>query len=67
MDTLRLLTIAEVADQLRVHRSTVSRLLKDGELTHVRIGSRKLIRYQDVCAFIESRIRNSENRDSCRE
>ena len=58
MDTLHLLTIAEVADQLRVHRATVSRLLKSGELAHIRIGSRRLIRYQDVCSFIENRIGN---------
>lgn len=51
-----LLTLAEVAATLRVHRATVSRLIKSGELIHCAIGGRKLVRVQDLHLFVESRI-----------
>lgn len=55
-ENLKLLTIEEVAGILRVHRATVSRLLKSGELPCCVIGARRLVRPQDVLRFIESRI-----------
>ncbi len=48
-----LLNIQETADILRVHRSTVSRMLDSGELPAILVRSRKLIRYADVLEFIE--------------
>lgn len=54
--TLRLLTIQEVADILRVHRATVSRMLDYGELPFVLVRSRKLIRLKDVQRFIDNQI-----------
>jgi excisionase family DNA binding protein len=33
-----LLTVAEIADVLRVSKMTVYRLIHDGELSHVRVG-----------------------------
>lgn len=53
-----LLTIQETADILRVHRATVSRMLDYGELPHVLVRSRKLIRTKDLLRFIDSQIGN---------
>ncbi|WP_408005365.1 helix-turn-helix domain-containing protein [Pseudodesulfovibrio sp. S3-i] len=50
------LTIQETANFLRVHRATVSRMISAGELPCIRVRSRKLIREQDVRAFIDSQI-----------
>nr|WP_287410693.1 helix-turn-helix domain-containing protein [Pseudodesulfovibrio sp.] len=51
-----LLTIQEVADILRVHRATVSRMLERGELPCILVRSRKLIRSKDLLGFIDSQI-----------
>lgn len=51
-----LYTVDETARMLRVHRSTVSRLIKAGDLRHVSVGSRKLVRRQDLLAFIDRQI-----------
>lgn len=55
-DDLKLLTMDEVAEILRVHRATVSRLLASGTLSRIEIGSRKLVRESDLRAFIENQI-----------
>ena len=49
-----LLTIDEVAKLLKVHRSHVFRLMKDGELSVVRRGTRytRILR-SDLMAFIQ--------------
>nr|WP_321513725.1 helix-turn-helix domain-containing protein [uncultured Pseudodesulfovibrio sp.] len=61
MDTQKLLlNIQETADILRVHRSTVSRMLDSGELPSILVRSRKLIRYADVLEFIENQIGRSK-------
>ena len=52
----RLLTREEVASILRIHASTVSRLVKSRELTALRIGKRPMFRSEDVKAFIDNRI-----------
>ena len=51
-----LLNIQETADILRVHRSTVSRMLDSGELPVILVRSRKLIRYADILEFIDNQI-----------
>ncbi|MBF6567902.1 MAG: helix-turn-helix domain-containing protein [Candidatus Binataceae bacterium] len=38
-DSTKVLTVNELADYLRVHRSTIYRLLKKGELPGFKIGS----------------------------
>jgi excisionase family DNA binding protein len=53
---IRILTVQEVADILRVHRTTISRYVMSGELKSYLIGSRRLFRENDVWAFFESRI-----------
>lgn len=49
------LTVAEVADQLRVSTMTVYRLVKAGELPAARIGRSYRIRRADVDAFLSAR------------
>ena len=52
----QLFTIAEAAAHLRVHRSTISRMISAGELSCIRVRSRKLIRQQDLQTFIDNQI-----------
>lgn len=49
-----ILTIQEVAALLRVHRSTVTRLAKSGELKSHLIGSRRLFKKEDVYTFFDN-------------
>ncbi len=49
-----ILTIKEVAALLRVHRSTVTRLAKSGELKSHLIGSRRLFKKKDVSKFFDN-------------
>jgi excisionase family DNA binding protein len=53
---IRILTVQEVADFLRVHRSTVSRYAQSGELTSYVIGNRRLFKEDDVWAFFENQV-----------
>jgi excisionase family DNA binding protein len=57
-DHLVLYTIQECAYILRVNRSTVSRLLKENRIIHLKIGSRKMIRKSDLEAFLDNQIVN---------
>ena len=50
---IKILTVDEVADKLRVHRSTVSRCAQSGELNSYLIGTRRLFKESDVLAFFE--------------
>ena len=50
---IKILTIQEVADILRVHRSTVSRFAQSGELDSYLVGTRRLFKESDVLAFFE--------------
>jgi excisionase family DNA binding protein len=54
--TPKILTVQEVADLLRVHRSTVSRYAMSGELRSYVIGNRRLFKKADVWVFFENRI-----------
>jgi len=56
--TIRILTIQEVADLLRVHRTTVSRYAMSGELKSYLIGNRRLFKETDVWAFFENQAAN---------
>ena len=48
----RLLTVQEVADQLRVSTMTVYRLIKGGELRAMRVGKSYRLRDEDVDAYL---------------
>jgi excisionase family DNA binding protein len=51
----RFLTVAEVADLMRVSTMTVYRLIKAGDLAAVRIGKSYRIREDDVDRYIARR------------
>ncbi len=50
----RLLTVAEVADHMRVSSMTVYRLIKAGSLKAVRVGKNYRIRTSDLDAYLRS-------------
>jgi excisionase family DNA binding protein len=52
----RLLTVAEVADTMRVSNMTVYRLIKSGQLGAVRVGKNFRIRESDVDRYLRERI-----------
>ena len=51
----RFLTVAEVADLLRVSTMTVYRLIKAGELASVRVGKSYRVREDDVDHYLAAR------------
>jgi excisionase family DNA binding protein len=55
-ESTKIMTIQEVANLLRVHRSTVSRYAISGELKSYLIGNRRLFKETDIWAFFESHV-----------
>lgn len=53
---IKILTVQEVAELLRVHRSTISRYASSGELKSYMIGNRRLFREDDIWAFFENQV-----------
>lgn len=53
---LQLLTVAEVADLLRVSNMTVYRLIKGGELPALRVGKNFRIREQDLDDYLAAGV-----------
>jgi excisionase family DNA binding protein len=53
---MKIMTLGEVAEMLRLHRSTISRYAKSGELKSYQIGSRRLFRSDDVWLFFENQV-----------
>ena len=53
---IRVLTIQEVADILRVHPSTVSRYAMSGDIRSYVIGNRRLFKETDVVSFFENQL-----------
>jgi excisionase family DNA binding protein len=54
MQRERLLTVAEVADHMRVSSMTVYRLIKSGSLKAVRVGKNYRIRANDLDSYLQS-------------
>jgi excisionase family DNA binding protein len=52
----RFVTVAEVADRLRVSTMTVYRLIQSGELPAARIGKSYRLRQEDVDDFLAQRF-----------
>ena len=52
----RFLTVAEVADTLRVSTMTVYRLIKSGELRAARVGKSYRLREEDVDAYLSKQF-----------
>ena len=50
----RLLTVAEVADHMRVSNMTVYRLIKAGTLPAIRVGKNYRIRSRDLGAYLDA-------------
>ena len=55
-DEKEILTLQEVSELLRVHRSTISRYAKSGELKSYQIGNRRLFKSDDVWLFFENQV-----------
>lgn len=55
----RFLTVAEVADLLRVSNMTVYRLIQQGELAAVRVGRSYRLRSEDVDAFLGAQYQSA--------
>lgn len=53
---IKILTVQEVADLLRVHRATISRLATSGELKSHLIGNRRLFKEEDVLMFFDNQV-----------
>ena len=53
---IRILTVEEVAEILRIHRSTVSRYAMSGQLRSYVIGNRRLFKESDVWRFFENQV-----------
>lgn len=53
---IKILTVQEVADFLRVHRSTITRYAMSGELRSYTLGNRRLFKDTDVRAFFENLV-----------
>jgi excisionase family DNA binding protein len=53
---VRLATVNEVAELMRVSRMTVYRLIKQGELPATRVGSRYRVAEDDVDRFLQARF-----------
>ena len=52
---VRLLTVNEVADLLRVSRMTVYRLIKTGEMSAFRVGRGYRLREEDIDSYLTGR------------
>lgn len=52
----QLLTVAEVADLLRVSTMTVYRLIRSGELPAVRVGRNYRVRRRDLDSYLQEQV-----------
>ncbi|MBW3578292.1 MAG: helix-turn-helix domain-containing protein [Actinobacteria bacterium] len=50
----RLLTVSEVAAELRVSNMTVYRLIRRGQLSALRVGKNYRVRQQDLAAYLKA-------------
>ena len=58
-DRKLLYTVEDVAEQLSIGRTVVFRLIRDGQLQSVKIGSRRLVARSSVEAFVRSLLEAS--------
>lgn len=56
----RVMSVREVADELRVSSRTVERLIREGRLRSFRLGTRRLIDRADLEAFLDQAKRECE-------
>jgi excisionase family DNA binding protein len=55
-----LLTLTEVADELRVSRPTVERWVGRGEIPSVKLGTCRRVRSEDLARWVASRVEAAE-------
>jgi excisionase family DNA binding protein len=55
----QLMTVPEVARELRISERTIWRLIRSGKLKPVRLGKRTLVRRDDVEAMVSKVIRDA--------
>ncbi|MGZ3445565.1 MAG: helix-turn-helix domain-containing protein [Myxococcaceae bacterium] len=60
------LSVREVADRLRVHRSTVYALCDRGELVHVRVSNAIRISAEALDAFLRTHATSAKHRSSAK-
>lgn len=58
----QLLTVAEVAELLRVSTMTVYRLIRSGELPAVRVGRNYRVRQRDLDGYLQEQVVEPEQR-----
>lgn len=58
----QLLTVAEVAELLRVSTMTVYRLIRSGELPAVRVGRNYRVRRGDLDGYLQEQVVEPEQR-----
>ena len=58
----RLLTVGEVAGELRVSNMTVYRLIKSGQLPAIRVGKNYRLRQQDLEEYLRAGSVSAEQR-----
>jgi len=59
-ETQEILKPTEAAEILRISKSEIYRQMQTGGLPHIAIGKRKLIRREDLEAWIEAHIEKKE-------
>jgi excisionase family DNA binding protein len=64
MERPDILTVAELAEWLRVTEKTVYRMTQRGELPHVRVGRAVRYRRQDIEAYLERQVRHGMDEDA---
>jgi excisionase family DNA binding protein len=60
VETKRLLTVEEAAQQLSLSRNFIYRLIASGELTSIAVGRARRITVDAINAFVESRARDNQ-------
>jgi len=60
MESLVIHTVSEAVEILRIGRSQFYELMGAGEVRSFKIGSRRLIKHEDLQAFIERQLESAE-------
>lgn len=60
MPVVELLRLEEVAEQLRISRRQVSRLIKSGEIKTILIGRRRLVYQSFLNAYLERKVQEND-------
>ncbi len=53
---MSLVSVPEASYELKVSQERIRQIIRRGDLPHVRIGRRRLIRREDLEAFVQARL-----------